>query len=310
MIALLLLPLVLPFALRSPARRALERLTPVAALWLLTGSAVIAAGCSLAALGAFVLTGLLRLPLFAALGELVHPLRTSAGSLVLPAAVLSAGALAVCAWSLTRWARCQSRAFRTARIVAGRGPVAGDLCVVDSPRPDAYALPGRPHRIVVTTGMLRSLDAAEREALFAHERAHNAGGHHYFLAAAELAARCHPALRPVRDAIRLAAERAADEAAATVVGDRRLIARAIARAALAGQSARSERPDFVPGATTGPVPQRVKALLAAPRVTHRTAACGLAAVLIACVMLSFAASATEMIDVHHRVEVAQGEEGG
>jgi hypothetical protein len=310
MTALLLLPLVLPFALRPPARRALERLTPVTALWLLTGSAVIAAGCTLAALGAFVLTGLLRLPLFAALGELVHPLRTSYGGLVPPMAVLSAGALAACAWTLTRWALHQTRAFRTARALAGRGPVAGDLCVVDSPHPDAYALPGRPHRIVVTTGMLRSLDAAEREALFAHERAHNAGGHHYFLVAAELAARCHPALRPVRDAIRLAAERAADEAAATAVGDRRLIARAIARAALAGQPARSRRPDFVPGATTGPVPRRVKALLSAPRVTHRAAACGLAALLVACATLSFAASATEMIDVHHRVEVAQGEEAG
>lgn len=307
MIALLLLPLVLPFALRPMARRALQRLTPITALWLLTGSAVIAAGCTLAALGAFVLTGLLRLPLFASLGELIHPLRTSYGGLVPPASVLSAGALAVCAGTLTRWALNQSRAFRAARTQAGRGPVAGDLCVLDSPHPDAYALPGRPHRIVVTTGMLRSLDAAEREALFAHERAHNAGGHHYFLVAAELAARCHPALGPVRDAIRLAAERAADEAAATVVGDRRLIARAIARAALAGQSARSRRPDFVPGATTGPVPQRVKALLAAPRVTHRTAACGLAALLIACAALSFAASATSMIDVHHRVEVAQGE---
>ncbi|MET7575425.1 M48 family metalloprotease [Streptomyces sp. NPDC005492] len=316
MTALLLLPLVLPFALRPVARRAPERLAPGTALWLLTGSAVVAAGCSLAALGAFVLPGLLRVPLFAALGELVHPLRTSADGLVVPAAVLSAGALAVCAWSLVRWALRQSRAFRAARTEAGRGPVAGDLCVVDSPHPDAYALPGRPHRIVVTAGMLRSLDAAEREALFAHERAHNAGGHHRFLVAAELAARCHPALRPVRDTIRLAAERAADEAAAAAVGDRRLLARAIARAALAGQSVRSgesavsRRPDFVPGATTGPVPHRVKALLSTPRPAHRTAACGLATLLIACVTLSVAASATEMIDVHHRVEVAQGEEAG
>ncbi|MYR58258.1 M48 family metalloprotease, partial [Streptomyces sp. SID625] len=109
------------------------------------------------------------------------------------------------------------RALRTARARAARVPAAGDLCVLDSPYPDAYALPGRPHRIVVTTAMLRSLDAAEREVLFAHERAHNRGGHHWFLAAAELAAHCHPALRPVREAVRLAAERAADEAAATAV---------------------------------------------------------------------------------------------
>lgn len=76
------------------------------------------------------------------------------------------------------------------------------------PPPDAYALPGRPHRAVVTTAMLRGLDGPEREALLAHERAHNAGGHHYALAAAGLAAHCRPALRRVRDTVRLAAERA------------------------------------------------------------------------------------------------------
>jgi Zn-dependent protease with chaperone function len=307
MIALLLLPLVLPFAVGPPARRALDRLAPVTALWLLTACAVVMACCSLAALGAFVLTGLLQLSLFAALGELVHPLRTASDAFVLPVSAISVGALAVCVWALVRAVLRQSRAFRAARTEAGRGPAAGDLCVVDSPHPDAYALPGRPHRIVVTTAMLRSLDAAEREALFAHERAHNAGGHHYFLAVAELAAHCHPALRPVRDAIRLAAERAADEAAATAVGDRRLTARAIARAALAGQSVRSARPDFAPAATTGPVPQRVKALLAAPPGAHRAVA-GVAALLVACAVLSGAAAATGLIDFHQQVEIAQGEQ--
>ncbi|MGW4569421.1 M48 family metalloprotease, partial [Streptomyces sp. NPDC004561] len=265
MTALLLLPLLLPFALPALARRALDRLAPVAALRAVTACAVVLAGCSLAALGAFVLIGLLRLPLFAAFGELIHPLRTASALIVGPAAATSVGVLAVCCWTLVRSVLHQTRAFRAARTQAGNGPAAGDLCVVDSPRPDAYALPGRPHRIVVTTAMLRSLDGPEREALFAHERAHNDGGHHYFLAAAELAAHCHPALRRVRETIRLAAERAADEAAATSVGDRRLMARAIARAALAGHAARTERPDFAAAATTGPVPQRVQALLAGPR---------------------------------------------
>ncbi|MFE9452818.1 M48 family metalloprotease [Streptomyces sp. NPDC006739] len=307
MTALLLLPLVLPFALPALARRALDRLAPPTALWAVTVSAVVLGGCSLAALGAFVLTGLLKLPLFAALGELVQPLHTASDLFVLPAAATSVGALAVCGWTLVRSVLRQTRAFRAARTEAGGGPAAGDLCVVDSPRPDAYALPGRPHRIVVTTAMLRSLDGREREALFAHERAHNDGGHHYFLAAAELAAHCHPALRRVRPAIRLAVERAADEAAATAVGDRRLTARAIARAALAGREAESTRPDFAPAATAGPVPQRVQALLAAPRARHR-AGTWIAALLVACAAVSCLASATGMIDFHHRVEVAQGEE--
>ncbi|MEV7689842.1 M48 family metalloprotease [Streptomyces bungoensis] len=307
MTALLLLPLLLPCALPALARRALDRLAPVAALRALTACAVILAGCSLAALGAFVLTGLLKLPPFAALGELVHPLRTASDLVVAPAAAVSVGALAVCAWTLVRSVLHQTRAFRAARTEAGRGPAAGDLCVVDSPRPDAYALPGRPHRIVVTTAMLRSLDGPEREALFAHERAHNEGGHHYFLAAAELAAHCHPALRPVRETIRLAAERAADEAAAARTGDRRLIARAIARAALAGQAARSTRPGFAAAATTGPVPHRVQALLAAPRPAHRARRRVAAALLAGCTAVSCLSAVTGMADFHHRVEVAQGE---
>ncbi|MEV6114465.1 M56 family metallopeptidase [Streptomyces sp. NPDC052109] len=306
MTALLLLPLLLPFALPALARRALDRLAPVAALWAVTVCAVVLAGCSLAALGSFVLIGLLKVPLFAAVGELIHPLRTASDLVVLPAAATSVGALAVCGWTLVRSVLHQTRAFRAARTEAGHRPSAGDLCVVDSPRPDAYALPGRPHRIVVTTAMLRSLDGPEREALFAHERAHNDGGHHYFLAAAELAAHCHPALRPVRETIRLAVERVADEAAAARVGDRRLTARAIARAALAGQAARSERPDFAPAATTGPVPRRVQALLAAPLVPR--AGRTIAGLLIACTAVSCAASAVGMADFHHRVEVAQGDE--
>ncbi|MET7288913.1 M48 family metalloprotease [Streptomyces sp. NPDC005573] len=307
MIALLLLPLLLPFALPGLARRALDRLAPAAALWAVTGCAVVLAGCSLAALGAFVLIGLLKLPFFAAAGELVRPLHTASDLVVLPAAATSVGALAVCAWTLVRSVLHQGRAFRAARTEAGSRPAVGDLCVVDSPRPDAYALPGRPHRIVVTTAMLRSLDGAEREALFAHERAHNASGHHYFLAAAELAAHCHPALRPVRESVRLAAERAADEAAAASVGDRRLTARAIARAALAGQAAHDARPGFAAGATTGPVPRRVQALLGASRASRR-AGRGVAALLLACTAVSCVASVAGMADFHHRVEVAQGEE--
>jgi hypothetical protein len=305
MTALFLLPLLLPCVLPALARRAVDRLAPVVALWAITVCAVVLAGCSLAALGAFVLIGLLKVPLFAAVGELIHPLHTASDLVVLPVAATSVGVLAVCGWTLVRSVLRQTRAFRAARTQAGLGPAAGDLCVVDSPRPDAYALPGRPHRIVVTTAMLRSLDGAEREALFAHERAHNEGGHHYFLAAAELAAHCHPALRPVRETIRLAAERAADEAAAAGVGDRRLTARAIARAALAGQAARTVRPDFAAAATTGPVPRRVQALLAAP--TRRTGRL-IAALLLACTAVSGVASAVAMADFHHRVEVAQGDE--
>ncbi|MGY1496763.1 M56 family metallopeptidase [Streptomyces sp. QTS52] len=307
MTALLLVPLILPFLAPLPARRTLDRLAPATALLILTASALALAGACVAALGALVLTGLFELPVFASLGELVHPLRTPSDYFVLPVAAAATGVLTLSALTLARSAFRQARAFRTARTQADRRPAAGDLCVVDSPHPDAYALPGRPHRIVVTTAMLRSLGPAEREALFAHERAHNRAGHHYFLAAAELAAHCHPALRAVRDTIRLAAERAADETAATAVGDRRLIATAIARAALAGHASPSTRPDFAPAATTGPVPQRVAALLA-PSPARSRPRRPAALLLVACTVLSVAAGTVGVVDFHHEVEIAQGEE--
>ena len=318
MITLLVVPLLLPWAAPALARRVPARCSPVAALWALTVSAVLLAGGTVAALGTLTLTGLLKLPAFAALGELVHPLRTPSERVVLPLAALAAGLLTLAALTLGLSLVRQAAGLRTARAAADRQPAVGDLCVIDSPRPDAYALPGRPHRIVVTTAMLRSLDASEREALFAHERAHNAGGHHYFLAVAELTAHCHPALRPVREAIRLAVERAADEAAAGTVGDRRLTARAIARAALATNASTSTtaatgqdtaRSAVTPAATTGPVPQRVAALMAPARPTRR-AVPWIAALLAACAVLSCATAATGAVRVHEDIEIAQGETRG
>ncbi|MET7527050.1 M56 family metallopeptidase [Streptomyces sp900116325] len=187
----------------------------------------------------------------------------------------------------------------------------GELAVVRDSRPDAYALPGlpgSPGRIVVTTGMLRALDPAERDALLAHERAHLAGRHHLFLAAAEVAALCHPALRSLRAPMGYALERCADEAAAVAVGDRRVAARAIGRAALAARAAEEVegRPRVALAATAGPVPRRIAALLgrATPRPRVGRAA---AAALLACLALSGAAALDATHDLHSSIEVAQGE---
>ncbi|OMI35445.1 hypothetical protein SPAR_30966, partial [Streptomyces sparsogenes DSM 40356] len=154
MIAPLLVPLLVPCALPPLARRATARLTPVAALWWLTATTVVLAVCSLVALGALTLYGLLALPAFAALGDLIHPL--GATPALLPLASAATGALAVCAWTLPRSAARQIGDYHAAKEAADSRPTAGDLCVIDSPEPDAYALPGSPGRIVVTTAMLRS----------------------------------------------------------------------------------------------------------------------------------------------------------
>lgn len=304
--ALLLFSLALPWAAPPLARRVLDRCRPGAALWTLTASAALLAGATLAALATLALTGLLALAPFAALGELIHPLRASSGPLTLPLAAAAGALLACAAARVCRTALRQTRALRTARVRADGAAAAGDLRVLDDPAPDAYALPGRPPRIVVTSAMLRTLSAREREVLFAHERAHNAGGHHWFLALAELCAPVHPALGALCDTVRLAAERVADEEAAAVVGDRRLTARAIARAALASAaSGVAPRAAVTPAMATGPVPHRVTALLGPARRPTRW----LAAALAACALLTCATAATCAVRVHQNIEVAQGETG-
>lgn len=134
----------------------------------------------------------------------------------------------------------------------------GDLEVLPVDDPIAFAVPGRPGHVVVSIGMLRLLDARERSVLLAHERSHLERGHHHFIAVSEVAAASVPVLRPLADHVRFATERWADEDAAVAVGDRELVARTIARAALAGA-----REPSLALAGLG-VAARVEALLAPP----------------------------------------------
>ena len=124
--------------------------------------------------------------------------------------------------------------LRRLRRLCGRDAVQ----VLPTERVIAFAVPGRPGRIVVSAGMLDLLDVDERRVLFAHERSHLERRHHRFLAVAQTVAAAVPLLRPLCAQLRFATERWADEDAVTVVGDRRLVARAIARAALGAQAAR------------------------------------------------------------------------
>lgn len=300
------LPLLLPLVAAPAARRLADALPPRAAAWLLAGSAVVLAGCSTAALALLAGAGALQLPPVAALGHLRLPV--VGDEVTVPAACAATALLALVAVAVVRTARRHTVITARARRTATRdGSAAGDLTVLQDPDPDAYALPGRPGRIVVTTGMLRALDADEREALLAHERAHLAGRHHLFLAAVALSAACHPALRVLGAPLSYALERWADESAAHAVGDRRLAARAIGRAALA--SGPHHRAHVALSATTGPVPRRVAALLGAAPAAVRGARAprAIAAVLAACLALSAACALEAAHDFHGSIEVAQGE---
>ncbi|MET8701799.1 M48 family metalloprotease [Kitasatospora sp. NPDC004723] len=210
-------------------------------------------------------------------------------------------------WARTPWTQRVRRLLTT--------PPATELAVLPDEQADAFALPGRPRRpgrpaepgrIVVTAGMLRALDAPERAALLAHERAHLTARHHLFLALAAHAAAAHPALRALRAPLGYHLERWADESAAARVGDRRVTARAVGRAALAaGRSPWPGRPRHAPAAHGGPVPRRVAALLH-PRPAGAVAARRTAALaLTACLALTAVTCLDATADLHHTVETAQ-----
>jgi Zn-dependent protease with chaperone function len=309
LIALLLLPLVLPWALPPLARRTAEKVRPEIALWAITGTTAALAVGVVACLGALLLPLCLALPPVGALADLVRPLAAGPELLVLAVSALAAGALALASYRVLRRAGSELARLRAAQARVAHLPDAGGLCVLDDPRPDAYALPGRRRRadrIVVTSGMLRALGPFEREAMLAHERAHLSARHHLFLSVALLAGWCHPALASVAGQVSFAAERAADEAAARGCGDRALAARAVGRAALAASRAvaAAAAPRLAPGATTGPVPARVRALLA-PAPARR-----LVPALLVMALLGTTAAASTLggaVWLHRGIEAAQGE---
>lgn len=260
-LALVALALAGPWGATAAARRLAALLPPREACLALTGAAVLLAGGTVAALVA-----LFHVPFLASLERLPLSRVVAEWPAVVPVSGLAGAVLAVQAVLLVRrWYEHRALLAR-AWASTGDGVADGDVLVVPGGDAEAFALPafrGRPGRVVVTAGMVRALGPAEREVLLAHERAHLAGRHHLLSAVADLAAAVHPALRGLREALGFHLERWADEAAAGSVGDRRLAATAIARAALAGSAAvragGSRNPLLSVGA--GPVPQRVKALL-------------------------------------------------
>ncbi len=114
------------------------------------------------------------------------------------------------------------------------GPSAdvGPLRLVRCDDPVAFAEPGAPGRVVVSTGALAALDEPERRALFAHEHAHLRHAHHRLLVLAQASAIALPLLYPLVRVVRYLLERWADEEAAVEIGSRKVLASAMARFAL------------------------------------------------------------------------------
>ncbi|MET7715623.1 M56 family metallopeptidase [Streptomyces sp. NPDC005407] len=253
------LPLVLPLTAWPIARLAEQRLHPRAATWLLTGVAAVLAVCSTLSLALLMVVGTAQLPgnplpdgwSDPEVREAV-PYDEVAGKAAIPALIAVIASCARAAWRHHRVRHLATRALA--------GLPATPVVVLPDDVPYAYALPGKRDRIVVTTALLDHLQAPERRALFAHERAHLTGRHHRFLLTVQLAARANPFVRPLRTAVAYTAERWADEDAAATVGSRRTVARAIGKAALVSRGAPIAT--LAGFAAAGPVPRRVAALLA------------------------------------------------
>ncbi|WP_372350188.1 M56 family metallopeptidase [Streptomyces sp. KL116D] len=258
------LPLVLPLTAWPVARLAERHLHPRAATRLLTGVGFVLALCSTLCLGLLAIVGTAQLPGNPLPDGWADPEVRAAvphDEVVGKTAIVAlAAALLSCGAFLTHRRRTARQA---ARALAGL-PGGRRIAVLPDDIPYAHTLPEG--RIVVSTGMLAGLGSAERRALFAHERAHLAGRHHRHLLLVGLAARANPFLRPLRTAVTYTVERWADEDAARAVGDRRLTARAVGKAALL--TPRTPLPATPAFASPGPVPRRVAALLAPPPATR------------------------------------------
>ncbi|WP_371495396.1 M56 family metallopeptidase [Kitasatospora sp. NBC_00374] len=262
------LPLVLPLTALPIARLAEQHLHPRTAARLLTVIAVVMAASCAISLSLLFVVGTAHIPgnplpdswSDPEVRDAVPFHRTVGGSAVVALLVV----VAACAHTVRRHLRVRSRCRQALDGLAAGAEVA----VLPDERPYAYALPGVTGRVVVSTGMLAGLTAAERTVLLAHERAHLTHRHHRYLLATRLAACVNPCLRPLRQAVAYSTERWADEEAARSVGDRRLTARAVARAALISGPFTAHGPGTLPGLPAfaepgpGPVPRRVAALLA------------------------------------------------
>ena len=191
-------------------------------------------------------------------------------------------------------------AFRVHKVVRVRrwavsGTKGRHLAILETDEPIAYAVPGKPGCVVVSRGLLRSLNSDERRVLFAHERAHLAQNHHRYLLVGALAHAVVPVLGRLVSQLQLATERCADEVAVMATGgDREAVAVTIGRAALATTAFGGTVGAFGGGS----IPARVEALLGEP---DRSVVAGL---LVVAVVVAVGALVASSIQMHHLYALA------
>ena len=130
----------------------------------------------------------------------------------------------------------------------------------------AYTMPGPAGRIVVSSGLVDTLDAGALSVVVAHERVHAHHRHDRYVLVASATVAVLPVLVPLQRRLRFALERWADEEAmADLAVEPRSLARTLAAVALSGATI----PAGAVGVAGLGVAARVSALLDPP-VTRRT----------------------------------------
>lgn len=161
--------------------------------------------------------------------------------------------------------------------------------VLDSLEPLAYSIPGRAGGVLLSQGLRSRLTRPELRVVIEHEVSHLRHRHHRYLVIGSLCAAAVPVLGSVDRHIRFAVERWADEDAARAVGDRRLVARTIARVALDSTSA------TVPAFSGSGALERVEAMLDAPPAGSDLAG----ATLLATTGLTTSTMTVPALQLHH-----------
>ncbi|MFC7534868.1 M48 family metalloprotease [Actinoplanes sp. GCM10030250] len=258
-------PVVVAFAISYLA----DRLRPERAAIFLAVSLAAAAAASLVTITAFALKAIAELPAAGPLLNISDEYVRADTAQEPWVSWLSLAMTIAAVAGLARVWHTHRRDTRFARRWTARPAGSDRVLLVDDDRAEAFAVPGPDGRIVVTTGMRAALDDTQYAALLAHERAHLEARHHRLVLLAHLSAAVHPAFRPLTRQFGYLVERAADERAAAQLGDRRVVARAIAAAALVSEGAAGLRvaPSREDLRQAGAVPRRVASLLA-PRRTR------------------------------------------
>src|SRR5882724_11788675 len=163
MLSWVYLPLLFAALFGQLAPTLARRLPPPVGTWLLSvGGLFAAAGCS-ASLALLAFAFVAQSPILAARGHWSDAVLRHRDPLSVPVGAVASAAVIVLACLVVRTALRRCAAVRDGYRLARSLPDTGtELTVLETSQAHAFAVPGRPGRIVISSGLLRALDAGQR----------------------------------------------------------------------------------------------------------------------------------------------------